>query len=32
MEAKIKCPHCGKEYSKYGIGNHIWRNMVGKNH
>jgi very-short-patch-repair endonuclease len=32
MEAKIKCPHCGKEYSKYGIGNHIWRNHgEGKN-
>ena len=23
---KYICPHCGKEYSKYGIGTHIWRN------
>ena len=23
---KYICPHCGKEYTKYGIGNHIWRN------
>lgn len=22
---KIKCPHCSKEYSKKGIGTHIWR-------
>lgn len=22
---KYICPHCGKEYTKYGIGNHIWR-------
>ena len=22
---KYICPHCGKEYAKYGIGNHIWR-------
>ncbi|MCK9575809.1 MAG: hypothetical protein WC979_00750 [Candidatus Pacearchaeota archaeon] len=22
---KIKCPHCNKEYSKHGIGTHIWR-------
>lgn len=22
---KVKCPHCGKEYSKKGIGTHIWR-------
>jgi hypothetical protein len=22
----IKCIHCGKEYSKKGIGTHIWRN------
>lgn len=23
---KYVCPECGKEYSKYGIGNHFWRN------
>lgn len=23
---KYICPHCGKEYSKNGIGTHIWRN------
>ena len=23
---KYICPHCGKEYTKYGIGHHIWRN------
>lgn len=23
---KYKCPYCGKEYSKMGIGTHIWRN------
>ena len=23
---KYKCPHCNKEYSKYGISTHIWRN------
>ena len=23
---KYVCPHCGKEYSKMGIGLHIWRN------
>ena len=23
---KYICPYCGKEYAKYGIGNHIWRN------
>lgn len=23
---KYVCPHCGKEYSKYGIKTHIWRN------
>jgi len=23
---KYICPECGKEYSKYGIGNHFWRN------
>ena len=23
---KYVCPHCGKEYSKMGIGTHIWRN------
>ncbi len=28
MEKK-KCPHCGKEFSKMGIGTHIWR-MHGK--
>lgn len=30
---KYKCPHCEKEYSKYGISNHIWRNHTeeGKN-
>lgn len=22
---KYKCPHCGKEYTKYGICTHIWR-------
>lgn len=22
---KYKCPHCDKEYSKHGIGTHIWR-------
>ena len=22
---KYICPHCGKEYTKNGIGNHIWR-------
>ena len=22
---KIKCPHCDKEYSKMGLGTHIWR-------
>lgn len=22
---KYICPHCGKEYAKNGIGNHIWR-------
>jgi hypothetical protein len=30
---KYKCPYCGKEYHKYGIGAHIWRiHEVGKNH
>lgn len=24
------CPHCGKEYSKMGIGTHIWRNHTEK--
>jgi very-short-patch-repair endonuclease len=23
---KYKCPHCGRECSKFGIKNHIWRN------
>lgn len=23
---KYVCPHCGKEYSKMGIGSHVWRN------
>lgn len=27
---KYICPHCGKEYSKMGIGNHIWRNHTEK--
>lgn len=32
-QEKIKCPYCGKEYSKYGIGTHIWRSHgKGKNH
>ncbi len=26
MENKIKCIYCGKEYTKKGIGTHIWRN------
>lgn len=26
LAEKIKCPHCEKEYSKKGIGTHIWRN------
>ena len=25
----IKCPHCNKEYSKKGIGTHIWRAHKG---
>lgn len=30
---KIKCEFCGKEYSKKGIGSHIWRSHGnGKNH
>ncbi len=30
---KVKCKHCGKEYSKHGIGTHIWRNhSEGKTH
>lgn len=29
---KIKCKYCNKEYSKYGIGTHIWRKHgKGKN-
>ena len=29
-----KCPHCSKEYSKSGIGPHIWRSHTeeGKKH
>jgi len=27
---KSKCPHCGKEYSKMGIGSHIWRMHTDK--
>lgn len=27
---KYICPHCGKEYSKNGIGTHIWRNHTEK--
>ena len=30
---KIKCEYCGKEYSKKGMGTHIWRNHGdGKTH
>lgn len=30
---KVKCPHCNKEYSKMGIGTHIWRKHgEGKTH
>lgn len=30
---KVKCPYCGKEYSKKGIGTHIWRvHGKGKEH
>lgn len=31
---KVKCQFCGKEYSKSGIGTHIWRNHTekGKKH
>lgn len=30
---KYKCPYCNKEYSKSGIGTHIWRNHgKGKKH
>lgn len=30
---KVKCEICGKEYSKMGIGSHIWRSHGnGKNH
>jgi len=25
MNNKTKCPECGKEYSKNGIGTHVWR-------
>ena len=25
MNEKIKCPFCGKEYTKMGLGTHIWR-------
>lgn len=27
---KYICPHCGKEYSKMGIGSHIWRSHSEK--
>jgi len=30
---KIRCPYCGKEYFKKGIGTHIWRiHGKGKGH
>lgn len=30
---KYKCPYCGKEYTKNGIGTHIWRkHKEGQNH
>jgi len=25
MDNKIKCPECGKEFTKQGIKSHIWR-------
>ena len=27
--SNIRCKYCGKEYSKKGIGTHIWRNHEG---
>ena len=33
MEDRVTCQYCGKEYSKKGIGTHIWRNHgSGINH
>jgi len=33
MKELVKCPHCGKEYCKKGIGTHIWRmHGEGQNH
>jgi len=33
MEELVKCEFCGKEYNKYGIKSHIWRNHgEGVNH